>query len=238
MRILLIEDDRATVDAFKYRSGEHSFKFHTYGTGEDGISAAKSFEYDVIVCELALPDMEGQRVVSQLRNAKVEAPIVVTSALCSSPEEQLKLYGLGVDDILLKPFNLKVAMAKLDVLVRRSRGITQQFVEIDDLIINLSQKVAEISGVRVHLTGKEFSMLEFLALRKGSAITKEMFLNHLYGGMDEPEIKIVDVFICKLRKKLADASGGKNYIETVWGRGYVLRNPTPQETEQPVQAVA
>jgi two-component system cell cycle response regulator CtrA len=78
----------------------------------------------------------------------------------------------------------------------------------------------------VHLTGKEYQMLELLSLRKGTTLTKEMFLNNLYGGMDEPELKIIDVFICKLRKKLANASDGKDYIETVWGRGYVLREPT------------
>jgi two-component system cell cycle response regulator CtrA len=77
----------------------------------------------------------------------------------------------------------------------------------------------------VHLTGKEYQMLELLSLRKGTTLTKEMFLNHLYGGMDEPELKIIDVFICKLRKKLASATSGAHYIETVWGRGYVLRDP-------------
>ena len=82
---------------------------------------------------------------------------------------------------------------------------------------------------RVHLTGKEYQMLELLSLRKGTTLTKEMFLNHLYGGMDEPELKIIDVFICKLRKKLSVATGGKNYIETVWGRGYVLREPDENE---------
>jgi two-component system, cell cycle response regulator CtrA len=78
----------------------------------------------------------------------------------------------------------------------------------------------------VHLTRKEYQMLELLSLRKGIAVTKEMFLNHLYGGMDEPEPKIIDVFICKLRKKLADSSGGHEFIETVWARGYVLSEPT------------
>jgi len=84
------------------------------------------------------------------------------------------------------------------------------------------------SGIPVYLTGKEYSVLELLALRKGTTLTKEMFLNHLYGGMDEPELKIIDVFVCKLRKKLAAATGGDHYIETVWGRGYVLRDPAAQ----------
>jgi two-component system cell cycle response regulator CtrA len=109
--------------------------------------------------------------------------------------------------------------------VRRSRGHAQSVINTDDLCVNLDSKSVEINGSRVHLTSKEYQMVELLAMRKGSTLTKEMFLSHLYGGMDEPEMKIIDVFICKLRKKLANASGGKNYIETVWGRGYVLREP-------------
>ena len=101
----------------------------------------------------------------------------------------------------------------------------QSVIETGDLKVNVDDKTVVIGGQRVHLTSKEYQILELLALRRGSTITKEMFLNHLYGGMDEPEMKIVDVFICKLRKKLLVASGGTNYIETVWGRGYVLRQP-------------
>jgi two-component system cell cycle response regulator CtrA len=107
--------------------------------------------------------------------------------------------------------------------VRRSKGHAQSVIQTGDLVVNLDTKTVEVNGVRLHLTGKEYQMLELLALRKGTTLTKEMFLNHLYGGMDEPEIKIIDVFICKLRKKLSLACGGENYIETVWGRGYVLR---------------
>jgi len=86
----------------------------------------------------------------------------------------------------------------------------------------------------MHLTGKEYQMLELLSLRKGTTLTKEMFLNHLYGGMDEPELKIIDVFICKLRKKLSNGMDGDNYIETVWGRGYVLRNPVEMPIEHKI----
>ena len=100
------------------------------------------------------------------------------------------------------------------------------------LSVNLDAKTVEVNDQRVHLTGKEYQMLELLSLRKGTTLTKEMFLNHLYGGMDEPELKIIDVFICKLRKKLAAATGGQNYIETVWGRGYVLREPDNQELKE------
>ena len=94
-----------------------------------------------------------------------------------------------------------------------------------DLKINLESRTVEVEGRPIHLTGKEFAIMELLALRKGATLTKEMFLNHLYGGMDEPEAKIIDVFVCKLRKKISNAANGQNFIETVWGRGYVLRDP-------------
>jgi two-component system, cell cycle response regulator CtrA len=119
--------------------------------------------------------------------------------------------------------------------VRRSKGHAQSVIHTGDLIVNLDTKTVEVNGVRVHLTGKEYQILELLALRKGTTLTKEVFLNHLYGGMDEPELKIIDVFICKLRKKLANASNGKNYVETVWGRGYVLREPSAVERTIPAQ---
>jgi DNA-binding winged helix-turn-helix (wHTH) protein len=116
-------------------------------------------------------------------------------------------------------------VARIHAIVRRSKGHAQSVVQTGDLVVNLDTKTVEVNGARVHTTGKEYQMLELLSLRKGTTLTKEMFLNHLYGGMDEPEMKIIDVFICKLRKKLANAADGRDYIETVWGRGYVLREP-------------
>ena len=112
-------------------------------------------------------------------------------------------------------------------------------IETGLLSVNLDTRTVEVESQPLHLTGKEYGILELLSLRKGTTLTKEMFLNHLYGGMDEPELKIIDVFVCKLRKKLASATGGDNYIETVWGRGYVLRDPVEvpdSDVEKPRQA--
>jgi two-component system cell cycle response regulator CtrA len=92
------------------------------------------------------------------------------------------------------------------------------------LVVNLDTRVVSVDDQPVDLSGKEYGILELLSLRKGTTVTKEMFLDHLYGGMDEPELKIIDVFVCKLRKKLAQATGGTHHIETIWGRGYVLRD--------------
>ena len=171
--------------------------------------------------------MSGFEVLRSLRLSKVKTPTLILSGL-GGIEDKVKGFGVGADDYMTKPFHRDELVARIHAIVRRSKGHAQSVIQTDDLVVNLDTKTSEVNGARVHLTGKEYAMLELLSLRKGMTLTKEMFLNHLYGGIDEPEVKIIDVFMCKLRKKLAGASGGKNYIETVWGRGYVLRHPTAE----------
>jgi two-component system cell cycle response regulator CtrA len=190
--------------------------------GEDGIEIGKLYEYDLAILDLMLPDMDGLDVLRQLRNAKVETPVLILSGL-SEPSKKVQGLGIGADDYLTKPFNREELMARIQAIVRRSKGHAQPKVEVGKLTVHLEARTADVEGEPLHLTGKEYGILELLALRKGTTLTKEQFLNHLYGGMDEPELKIIDVFICKLRKKIANATNGEHYIETVWGRGYVLR---------------
>ena len=178
--------------------------------------------------------MHGHEVLKQLRLAKIDTPILILSGM-DDADTKIRGFGYGADDYLTKPFHREELVARIHAIVRRSKGHAQSIIETGLVCVNLDAKTVEVEGKTVHLTGKEYQMLELLSLRKGTTLTKEMFLNHLYGGMDEPELKIIDVFICKLRKKLSQATGGETYIETVWGRGYVLRDPVPQTIEQPAR---
>ena len=227
MRVLLVEDDSGTAQSIGLMLKTESINVYTTDLGEEGIDLGKIYDYDIILLDLNLPDMSGYEVLRSLRSAKVATPILILSGLASI-EDKIKGLGLGADDYLPKPFHKDELVARIHAIVRRSKGHAQSQIGVGELVVNLDAKSVELHGDRLHVTGKEYQILELLALRKGSTLTKEMFLNHLYGGMDEPEAKIIDVFICKLRRKLADASGGLDYIETVWGRGYALREPTEQ----------
>ena len=224
MRILLVEDDPTTSKSIEMMLQNANLNVYATDLGEEGIDLAKLYDYDLILLDLNLPDMNGHDVLRQLRLAKVETPILILSG-ADDTENKLKGFGFGADDYMTKPFHRQELIARIHAIVRRSKGHAQSIITTGKFTVNLDAKTVEVDGTPVHLTGKEYQMLELLSLRKGTTLTKEMFLNHLYGGMDEPELKIIDVFICKLRKKLDTASGGQNYIETVWGRGYVLREP-------------
>ncbi|MDV7269917.1 response regulator transcription factor [Thioclava sp. A2] len=228
MRILLVEDDPTTSRSIELMLTHANLNVYCTDLGEEGIDLAKLYDYDLILLDLNLPDMNGHEVLRQLRLAKVDTPILILTG-ADDTENKIKGFGFGADDYMTKPFHREELVARIHAIIRRSKGHAQSVIRTGKISVNLDAKTVDVDNKPVHLTGKEYQMLELLSLRKGTTLTKEMFLNHLYGGMDEPELKIIDVFICKLRKKLADATGGENYIETVWGRGYVLRDPLPAE---------
>jgi len=223
MRVLLIEDDAATSKSIELMLTSEGFNVYATDLGEEGLDLGKLYDYDIILLDLQLPDMHGYDVLKKLRVEKITTPILILSGY-SELDNKVRGLGFGADDYVTKPFHKDELIARIHAIVRRSKGHSQSIIRTGKLAFNLDTKIVEVNGQRVHLTGKENAMLELLSLRKGTTLTKEMFLNHLYGGMDEPELKIIDVFICKLRKKLAAACDGENYIETVWGRGYVLRD--------------
>jgi len=233
MRILLVEDDPTTSKSIELMLSNANLNVYATDLGEEGIDLAKLYDYDLILLDLNLPDMNGHEVLRQLRRARVDTPILILSGN-DDADNKLKGFGFGADDYLTKPFHREELIARIHAIIRRSKGHAQSIIKTGPVMVNLDAKTVEVDGASVHLTGKEYQMLELLSLRKGTTLTKEMFLNHLYGGMDEPELKIIDVFICKLRKKLAVVTDGENFIETVWGRGYVLRDPVPSVVVEPI----
>ena len=237
MRILLVEDDLTIAKSVELILEAAQLNVYTTDLGEEAVDLAKLYDYDLILLDLNLPDMHGYDVLKKLRFAKIETPTLIMSGFADM-DSKLKGFGFGADDYLVKPVNRDELVARIHAIVRRSKGHAQSVIKTGRVQVNLDTKTVEVGGEPVHLTGKEYQMLELLSLRKGTTLTKEMFLNHLYGGMDEPELKIIDVFICKLRKKLANATDGENHIETVWGRGYVLRDPAKPAIVTPIAASA
>jgi two-component system, cell cycle response regulator CtrA len=227
MRILLIEDDLVAARGVSLMLKSGGAVVDHADTGEEGLELARHYDYDIVVLDLMLPDIEGFEVVRRMRISRNDTPVLILSGL-SRPQAKVKGLGLGADDFITKPFDKAELLARMQAIVRRSKGFSQPSLRVGPLLLNLDSHEVSVDGQPVHLTGKEYAILELLVLRKGMVLTKEAFLNHLYGGMDEPEMKIIDVFICKLRKKLAIA-GVDNLIGTVWGRGYMVREPSASQ---------
>jgi two-component system cell cycle response regulator CtrA len=224
MRILLVEDDVIVARGINLALKAASMIVDTADTGEEALELVRLYDYDLVVLDIMLPDMEGYDVVRKMRMGRCETPVLILSGL-NRPQAKVRGFGMGADDYITKPFDQHELVARIQAIVRRTKGFSQSMLKVGTLTLNLGSREVQVEGQVVHLTAKEYAVLELLTLRKGIVLTKEAFLNHLYGGMDEPEVKIIDVFICKLRKKLAQA-GAQNLIGTVWGRGYVLREPS------------
>jgi two-component system cell cycle response regulator CtrA len=227
MRVLLVEPDPTVAQSIDLMLRSEQMNVYRTDRGEEGLDLGRLYDFDLILLELGLPDLSGYDVLRKLRAAKVKTPVLILSGLAGVPDK-VKGFGLGADDYLTKPFHKDELVARIHAIVRRAAGCAHSRIEVGDLTVDLDTKIVAIAGVELHLTGKEYQLLELMARRKGTTLTKEMILNHVYGGMDEPELKIIDVFVCKLRKKFR-AAGGHDYIETVWGRGYILREPTALE---------
>ena len=222
MRVLLIEDEPTTAKSIELMLGTEGFNVYTTDLGEEGLDLGKLYDYDIILLDLNLPDMHGYDVLKKLRNSKVQTPVLILTGMAEM-DSKVRALGFGADDYVTKPFHRDELVARIHAIVRRSKGHSQSVIRTGKLAVNLDAKTVEVDGARVHLTGKEYAMLELLALRRGTIVTKDMLLTSLYGGRDEPEQKIIDVFLSKLRRKLRNAAGGESYIDTVWGRGYVFR---------------
>ena len=247
MRALVVEDDVVSQKLIRSALAPDGVVIEPTGYGEDAVELAKLYDFDIVLLDLTLPDLDGYDVIRRMRSAKVRTPVLILSGRLEVGDK-VKTLSSGADDYVTKPFYPEELAARIQAVVRRSKGHSESVIRTGALVVNFDTRTVEVDGARLHVTGKEYSILELLSLRKGVTLTKEMFLDHLYGGMDEPELKIIDVFICKLRKKIARLNGGTHYIETVWGRGYVLKDPDARpeaddgagvaEIQAPVDAAA
>ncbi len=226
----MIEDDQSAAKTIQVILQSEKYVCDTTGIGEDGLEIARHYDYDLIILDLMLPDMDGYEILRRLRAVQISTPVLILSGL-SEISDKTKGLGFGADDYITKPFNRDELIARVRAIIRRSKGHSNSLITVGKLEIDTNTKTVHANGIPIRLTSREYAILELLGIRKGATLSKEVFLNHLYGGMEEPEFKIIDVFVCKLRKKLAEALGGENYIETVWGRGYVLREPNKDEPQ-------
>ena len=231
MRLLLIEDDPSVAGSIELMLTSEDFQVETARLGEDGVSLGRMNDYGLIVLDLNLPDISGYDVLRSLRTGRIRTPVLILSGLADI-QHKVKGLGFGADDYLTKPFHKDELLARIRAVLRRSGDQSENLIRCGDLVVNLDHKRVEIAGRDLDLTRREYEIIELLASRQGAPITKEMFLNHMYGGMDEPEQKIIDVFVCKARKKIVQASGGRDYIETVRGRGYSLREPQAMKANE------
>jgi two-component system cell cycle response regulator CtrA len=226
MHILLVEDNPVAAKSIELKLVAEGHNVFTTDLGEDAIELTSVYDYDLVLLDLDLADMEGLDVLRAVRAKKIRTPVIILTA-SGDVETKVKALSAGADDFITKPFHKAELAARINAVVRRSRGHSESIIRTGNIALNIDTRTAEVCGAPVHLTPSEYKVLELLSLRKNSVLTKEMCLNHLYNGLREPEVKIIDVFICKLRKKLAAAAEGDNQIETVWGGGYMLRD-TPE----------
>ena len=229
MRVLVVEDDVVTAARIEVVLQGEDFICDLAHRGSDGIKYAKEHAYDIILLDLMLPDMDGYDVLQQLREAQVDTPVLILSGL-SELDDKLKGLSFGADDFVTKPFEHRALIARMRAIVRRSKGLSQSTIRIGKLLVHLDNRAVMMDGQPVRLTSKEYALLELLSLRKGAMLSKEALLDHLYGDEDEAELKL-RVFVHKLRRKLTEASGGEDYIETVRGFGYSLRDPVERAPE-------
>ena len=226
MRILIIEDDSSMAESIKLMLEAAQMNVDIADCGGSAVDLARVYRFDAILLDMNLPDMNGMEALREVRATGCRAPVLVVSGV-DGVEARVKALRAGADDYLTKPFHRNELTARINAVVRRWRGYADSEIRVGNMTLDLDEKIARVDGRPdpVNLTRSEYLILELLCLRKGATISKETMLESLYSGASEPGAKIIDVFVCKLRKKLQAATGGINYIQTVWGHGYALGEP-------------
>jgi two-component system, cell cycle response regulator CtrA len=221
MRVLLIEDDLSTAKSVQLSLLVQDIKCTICHTGYEGVTQATNSQYDIILLDMILPDLDGTEVIYKLRQNKVQTPILILSAI-THPDQKIKALKLGADDYMTKPFNNTELIARIKAIVKRANKDIKSIAHIGKVTIDFNLKTVKVLDKHIHLTDKEYAIVELLALKRTGFSTKEHIMEYLYGNINQAPIKIINVFICRVRKKLEKASGGYNFIQTVWGSGYRL----------------
>ncbi len=235
MHVLLVEDDGATAQTIELMLKSEGFSTNTTDLGEEGLGLARLNTYDLILLDLNLPDMSGFDVLQKLREEGICTPIIIISGSLRVHENTIRGLNAGADDYLPKPFHKAELVVRMRAVVRRSNsGSTASIITTGNVAVNLDSKSVRVQGVDVCVTPKEYALLELLSLRKGDVVTRDVILRHLYTEDTHPQSRTLDVFMVRLRKKIAGAGDGTHPIVTVRGEGFVLREVSPEGADAPL----
>jgi len=221
MKVLLVEDHKPLARALKQGLEEEGFAVDLAIDGEEGDYKVRTSKYDVIVLDIMLPKIDGLTLLQNWRKAGVKTHVIILTAK-GSVEDRVKGLNLGADDYLSKPFELDELLARIRALIRRGHDQKDPVIRVCDLEIDTAAKTVKRSGKNIHLTPREFALLQFLAYHHGKVVSRPMIWEHLYDEEDENTSNVVDVYIRYLRNKI-DKGFETPLIHTRWGEGYVLR---------------
>lgn len=234
MNVLIVEGDKTLADTLDllFRAAD----FTTYVSDEisEALDLLSLYQFDVVVLEAVLPTWQGADMLRRMRDNRISVPVIVLTD-ADTVEMKVAAFAAGADDVLVKPVHKDELICRAKVAVRRANGAPAALIQIGPLSVNLDSGELFAGDTPVKLTGKERAIISNLAMRRGKTVTKEALMHDLYGGMDEPEIKIIDVFVCKLRSKIRDVfPGAEVHIETIWGRGYRLTETPPAPRQRAI----
>jgi DNA-binding response OmpR family regulator len=236
VRVLLVEDQAALLKALRQGLEEEGFAVDTAADGEEADVKARTTPYDVVVLDIMLPKVDGLTLLKKWRAAGISTHVLMLTARGTLSDKVTGL-DVGADDYLTKPFELDELLARIRALIRRGHQTKNPLIKIFDLTLDTAARQAERAGQKIHLTPREYALLEFLAFHRGKVVTRTMIWEHLYDEYDENTSNVVDVYIRYLRNKI-DKGFDPQLILTKWGEGYMLRGDdgVPPEPEPPPPA--
>ena len=222
MKLLLVEDHKPLARAVKQGLEEEGFAVDLAADGEEGDYKARTSSYDLIILDLMLPKIDGLTLLQNWRKNSISTHVLILTAK-GELADKVRGLDLGADDYLTKPFEIDELLARVRALIRRKHDVKDPILRIHDLEIDTAARTVRRGGQRIHLTPREYALLEYLAFHQGKVVTRPMIWEHLYDEEDENSSNVVDVYIRYLRNKI-DRGFEKPLILTRWGEGYMLRS--------------